>query len=94
VFGTVEALRSRGAEPLVHDPLFSDAELAGFGFAAYHLGEPADFVVVQADHAEYAKLTPADVPGVRALLDGRQVTDPAAWADVVRIVIGAPVARP
>jgi nucleotide sugar dehydrogenase len=94
VFGTVETLRSRGAEPLVHDPLFSDDELRGYGFTPYHLGEPADFVVVQADHAEYAKLTPADVPGVRALLDGRQVTDPAAWADVVRIVIGAPVARP
>jgi nucleotide sugar dehydrogenase len=94
VFAAVEALRVRGAEPLVHDPLFSDDELRGYGFAPYHLGEPAEFVVVQADHAEYTKLTPADVPGVRALLDGRQVTDPAAWADVVRIVIGAPVTRP
>jgi nucleotide sugar dehydrogenase len=94
VFAAVEALRSRGAEPLVHDPLFSDDELRGYGFTPYHLGEPAELVVVQADHAEYAKLTPADVPGVRALLDGRQVTDPAAWADVVRIVIGAPVTRP
>jgi UDP-N-acetyl-D-mannosaminuronate dehydrogenase len=32
VFGTVEALRSRGAEPLVHDPMFSDDELAAYGF--------------------------------------------------------------
>jgi nucleotide sugar dehydrogenase len=94
VFATVEALRSRGAEPLVHDPLFSDDELRGYGFTPYHLGEPVDLVVVQADHAEYAKLTPADVPGVRALLDGRQVTDPATWAGVVRIVIGAPATRP
>ena len=94
VFGTVEALRSRGAQPVVHDPLFSDDELRGLGFEPYHVGEPAELVVVQADHAEYATLTPVDVPGVRALLDGRQVTDPAAWQDVVRIVIGAPIARP
>lgn len=94
VFATVEALRSRGAEALVHDPLFSDDELRGLGFEPYHLGEPADLVVVQADHAEYARLTSSDLPGVRALLDGRQVTDPAAWADVVRIGIGVPTTRP
>ncbi len=94
VFATVDALRSRGANPLVHDPLFGDDELRGLGFEPYHLGEPADLVVVQADHAEYARLTPSDLPGVRALLDGRQVTDPAAWADVVRIGIGVPTTRP
>ncbi|HET8615695.1 MAG TPA: nucleotide sugar dehydrogenase [Actinomycetales bacterium] len=92
VFATVEALRSRGAEPLVHDPMFDDDELRGLGFTPYHLGEPADLVVVQADHAEYAALTPADVPGARALLDGRRVTDPQAWRDVVRVVIGQPTA--
>lgn len=90
VFATVEALRSRGAEPVVHDPLFSDDELRSLGFEPYHLGEPADVAVVQADHAEYASLSPADVPGVRALLDGRQVTDPQRWQDVVRVVIGLP----
>jgi nucleotide sugar dehydrogenase len=94
VFGTVEALRSRGAQPVVQDPLFSDDELRGLGFEPYHVGEPAELVVVQADHPQYAMLTPADVPGVRALLDGRQVTDAALWGDVVRIVIGAPITRP
>jgi nucleotide sugar dehydrogenase len=90
VFATVDALRSRGAHPVVHDPMFDDDELRALGFEPYHVGEPADVVVVQADHAEYAQLTPSDVPGVRALLDGRQVTDPAAWGDVVRVVIGQP----
>ena len=79
VFPTVEALRSRGADVVVHDPLYDDEELAGLGFAAYHLGEPVDAAVLQADHADYRALTPADLPGVRALIDGRALTDPARW---------------
>ena len=53
VFATVERRRRGGAEVLVHDPMYSDEELAGFGWTPYHLGEPADAAVVQADHAEY-----------------------------------------
>src|SRR5690554_2036221 len=89
VFATVEALRSRGAEVAVHDPMFSDAELEGFGWAAYQLGEPVDLAVIQADHREYASLTPADLPGVRLLADGRNITDPAAWVGVPRFAVGA-----
>jgi len=89
VFATVAALRERGAQVLVHDPMYTDEELAGFGWEAYHLGEPADLAVVQADHAAYRELTPADLPGVRLLVDGRQVTDAAAWAGTPRIAIGA-----
>ena len=89
VFATVEALRSRGAEVAVHDPMFSDAELEGFGWVAYHLGEPVDLAVIQADHREYASLTPADLPGVRLLADGRNITDPAAWVGVPRFAVGA-----
>ena len=89
VFATVEALRSRGAEVAVHDPMFSDAELEGFGWVAYHLGEPVDLAVIQADHREYVSLTPADLPGVRLLADGRNITDPAAWVGVPRFAVGA-----
>ena len=46
--------------------------------------------VIQADHAQYRDLTPDDVPGIRTLVDGRRVTDPAAWQGVTRRVIGAP----
>ncbi|MGN6302104.1 MAG: nucleotide sugar dehydrogenase [Angustibacter sp.] len=94
VFPTVAALRSRGAEVTVHDPMFDDDELAALDLPPYHLGEPVDAVVVQADHAEYAEIGPDQLPGVRVLVDGRQVTDPARWADVVRITIGAPTTRP
>lgn len=91
VFGVVEALRARGAKPRVHDPLFEDDELAAMGFEPHHLGEPADAVVLQADHAEYRTLAPGQVPDVRVLVDGRAHVDPAAWGDTVpRVVIGAP----
>jgi nucleotide sugar dehydrogenase len=88
VFPTVAELRRRGAEALVHDPMFTDDELAAYGFTPYHLGEPVDAAVVQADHPEYRAIGPADLPGVRALLDGRNATDAARWEGVRRIVIG------
>ena len=89
VFATVQALRDRGAEVRVHDPLFSDEELTAFGWEPYHLGGEADVAIIQADHAGYRDLSPADLPGVRLLVDGRQITDPARWAGTPRIAIGA-----
>lgn len=89
VFPTVEALTSRGATVTVHDPLFSDDELAGFGFTAHHIGEPVDVAILQADHAEYRELGPSDFPEIKLFADGRNYTDPAAWSGVPRIVIGA-----
>ena len=88
VFPTVAALREAGAEVLVHDPMYTDDELAAFGWAPYHLGERADVAIVQADHPEYRDLAPADIPGVRLLLDGRRVTEAGRWAGVPRLTIG------
>ena len=88
VFPTVAALGEAGAEVLVHDPMYTDDELAGFGWTAYHLGEPVDVAIVQADHPEYRELTPADLPGLRLLLDGRRATEAARWAGVPRLTIG------
>jgi UDP-N-acetyl-D-glucosamine dehydrogenase len=92
VFPAVAALRERGATVLVHDPMYTDEELARYGFEAYHLGEPADAAVVQADHPEYRELGAADLPGVKVLVDGRNVTDESRWAGVTRIVVGRSVA--
>ena len=89
VFPTVAALLARGARVLVHDPMYNDDELAAFGWTPYHLGEPVDAAVVQADHAEYRELGASDLPGVRVLVDGRRITDPARWAGVDRRVLGA-----
>jgi len=91
VFGTVEALKARGAVPLVHDPLYTDEELQRLGFEPYHLGEPVDAAVVQADHAEYRELGPDDLPGVKAFADGRRVSSAERWPGVVYRVIGKAV---
>jgi nucleotide sugar dehydrogenase len=87
VFPLVEELRSRGATPYVSDPMYSDEELEALGLTP-HRGEDVEAAVVQADHAEYRTLTPQDLPGVRVLVDGRRVTDAAAWAGHRRVVIG------
>lgn len=88
VFPTVEALKERGATVLVHDPLYSDEELRALGFDAYNMGDPVQAAVVQANHAEYAELTPADLPGVKAFIDGRRVSSPEHWDGVTYRVIG------
>lgn len=90
VFPTVEALRSAGAEIVVHDPMYTAGELLALGLPAYEPGTPVDGVVVQADHPEYAAFGSSDAPGVRVLVDGRGITDPDRWPGVRRIVLGEP----
>lgn len=84
VFPVVEALRHAGARVAVHDPMFSDDELAGLGFEVHHLGDPADAVVIQADHEEYQVLAANHLPGVRFVLDGRGVIK---TTDVARVAL-------
>lgn len=88
VFPTVDILAKVGADVSVHDPMFTDEELGKFGFKAYHIGDPVDGALLQAGHPEYAELTPADLPGIKVLVDGRHVVDPAVWGDVEVIVVG------
>lgn len=88
VFPTVAALESRGAEVSVHDPLYSDDELRKLGFQPYALGDRVDVAVLHTDHAVYRELEPAQLPGVRLLVDGRAATDPARWVGTPRLVVG------
>jgi nucleotide sugar dehydrogenase len=88
VFPAVEALRAKGAKVLVHDPMYSDEELAGFGWDAFHLGDPVDVAIVQADHAEYRGLSQDDLKGVRTVVDGRRVLDPSSFTGVRFGVVG------
>ena len=90
VFATVGALRTRGAEVTVDDPMYTDEELTALGFTPHSAGAEVDAAILQTDHAEYRALTPADLPGVRTFVDGRNVTDADAWAGVTRRVIGLP----
>ncbi len=71
-------LTRRGAIPMATDPLYDDAELRALGFEPWD-GAHADAAVLQADHPDYAHLTPDHLPGVSVVIDGRGVLDPEAW---------------
>lgn len=88
VFPTVTALVSAGARVTVHDPMFADDELTELGLTPYHLGDPVDVAIVQADHAEYRVLTARDLPGVTVIVDGRAILDAAAFPGVTIRTIG------
>ena len=60
------------------------------GFEAYHLGTPVEAVVVQADHSEYRDLGADDLPGLRALVDGRGVIEAGRFPDALVRVLGRP----
>lgn len=87
VYATVDALRRHGAAVVVEDPLYTPAELAALGLTPYD-GRRVDAAVVQTDHRQYRELTPADLPGVRTVLDGRAVLDPARWPGVTVLTLG------
>lgn len=88
VFPTVEALKQRGAEVFVHDPLYTDDELRALGFEPYAIGDAAELAIVQTDHADYRTLGPTQIPGVKLLVDGRNISDAALWVGTPRIVVG------
>jgi UDP-N-acetyl-D-mannosaminuronic acid dehydrogenase len=73
-FALRDELRRQGAQPVAVDPLFDDAELVALGFEPWD-GGPADGAILQADHDAYRTLHPADLPGVRAIVDGRDALD-------------------
>ncbi len=88
VFSTVRQLEDRGAIVLAHDPLFSDPELRALGLEPFHLGEGADAGVIQTAHAQYQTMVADDIPGIKVLVDGRNLTDDVHWEGVTRIVLG------
>jgi nucleotide sugar dehydrogenase len=94
VFPVVAALTEARAEVRVHDPMYAAEELEKLGLVPHRLGEAVDAAVLQADHDEYRTLAAVDLPGIRVLVDGRDVTDPGRWGGVTRIVIGQGAHRP
>jgi len=82
-------LRDRGATPVFADPLYSDDELRALGYEPWDGGR-ADAAIVQTDHAEYASLTSAHLPGVTRIVDGRGVLDASLFDGVPVKRIGRP----
>jgi UDP-N-acetyl-D-mannosaminuronic acid dehydrogenase len=86
-----DELAARGATVLAADPLYDADELRALGYRPWD-GEALDAAIVQADHAQYARLGPEELPGVRAILDGRGILAADRWrAGGVRVLrIGRP----
>jgi UDP-N-acetyl-D-mannosaminuronate dehydrogenase len=97
----VEHLHRKGAEVLIHDPLFSPAELAGFEahIADLESAEPisVDAVIVQAFHDDYRRLDWARFRGLKVVFDGRGSIDPEqirrAGADYLAVGVAGTAAR-
>lgn len=75
-----QALAQAGAEPLLHDPLYTPEDMALRGFTPYDLeqGGPLDAAILVTGHSQYAALDWAGLArrGLRALLDGRAFVEP------------------
>jgi hypothetical protein len=79
-----------GAKPLVHDSLFSDEELMKAGLTAWNGSTPIRIAILQAEHDEYSNWTPADIPGVTLLFDGRRALSAEKWKRVRYMAPGLP----
>ncbi|MCW3014107.1 MAG: nucleotide sugar dehydrogenase [Solirubrobacterales bacterium] len=87
-----DALLAQGMHPVAADPLYDADELAALGLEPWDGASPVDAVIVQADHPQYAQLTPDDLPGARIVVDGRGVLsdEPFIAAGVTVRRIGRP----
>lgn len=77
-FVVVNKLRELGAQVVVHDPMYTDAELEGYGFEPYALGDSCDAAIIQSDHGEYGDLTSDDLPAP-VIFDGRRILKTASF---------------
>jgi nucleotide sugar dehydrogenase len=89
VFDVVAELTKAGAIPLVNDPMYSKSEIEALGFQDYEFGQPVDAVVLQANHEEYSRVSAANLPGARTIVDGRGTTNAELRAAIPTYVIGS-----
>lgn len=89
VFDVVAELIKAGAEAVVNDPMYTQAEIEALGFANYEFGSQVDAVIVQANHVEYKKVTAENLPGAKTIVDGRGVTSRALRDSIPTFVIGS-----
>jgi dTDP-4-amino-4,6-dideoxygalactose transaminase len=104
IFSTAFLLRDellkRGAEVRLHDPLYTADEIKAHGFTPGTLTDPADVVILNTAHPEYAK--PTFPPGAKVVVDGRNAWNPEAGIQYLGVGRPAkislsnrlPVARP
>lgn len=81
-------INAKGGFPLVHDPLYSEAEMRALGLTPYQMSEPCDAVILQTNHEEYKTLQIEDFPGLRFLADGRNFAPEDLKSKVKTYVLG------
>ena len=84
-----DVLTERGARAVFADPLYDADELRALGYEPWD-GRETDAAIVQADHEEFRALTPAHLPGVTRIVDGRGVLDAASFDGIPVKRIGRP----
>ena len=84
----VDLISKRGGFPLVHDPLYSDEELAKLGLVAHQLGQECDAVILHTNHEEYRNLRAEDLPGATFIADGRNLVSEELKSRVKTYVLG------
>lgn len=74
------ALIAKGANVTIHDPLYTDEEIAVHGFKAggYEEGKAPDVIILNTSHKPYYTLDFADLAnrGLKAVIDGRNIWNP------------------
>ena len=81
------ALRARGADVRVHDPLYTDQELAAHGLAAWAPDSPEwnpEAVILVTGHTAFGDLELAELRagGLRVVVDGRRFWNPHSVASL------------
>ena len=80
VFAVRDALEARGAEVIVHDPLYTDDEIRALGLEPWPAdGCDVDAVVLHTDHDEYRTSSASEFGSPPLTVDGRAILDPDRW---------------
>jgi nucleotide sugar dehydrogenase len=84
----VSLIKKKGGFPVVHDPLYSDAELISYGLTPQHLGEPCDAAILHTNHEIYRSLDASDFPGTQLIADGRNWLSENLKSQIKTYVLG------
>jgi nucleotide sugar dehydrogenase len=84
----VQEAEERGAQTLIHDPMYSHEELNALGFSVFELGDSCDAVILHTSHPEYKNLTPDSFPGAQVFIDGRNYAPDAIVKGIKTFVLG------
>lgn len=84
----VESIHSKGGTPVVHDPLYTDDELAALGLVPHSLGDHCDAAILHTSHEQYKDLGIDDLSGVQFMADGRNFISNELKSKIKTYVVG------